>query len=204
MVPPMTKEEHLTLIYNALREISPYVRRSMLISHAVASEEDDTGRTVLWISSGHYLMATLKYNVELGSLGPNSRVYHANLLGISMLGFYEEDVKAVAALVWAEFLQDPGRYPVYAEESAPLLSPVVVADNTVNGACKIPPLADANDEDSDGWVTVTEIGGGDNDSDETITDIAPASLVGRQHRSAAAAAALEPSPSQPEYKTKSE
>jgi len=210
----MSKDDHLRAIYTALREVSPFVRRSMFMTQAVSCVEEQSGRTVLWISEAHHLFATLRYNLERGALGKAAIMHQAELVGIPMWGVYEEHMMAVVDLVWKEFLLDPVRFPVYCEDgplindalppAIPRKDPLAVGAIDNNNDLEVPPMQVA-DADNDGWVTVDVLPITISPRVETIDR---ASLIGRHHHdppvAAAAAAAHYHHELVPENKHKSE
>jgi len=127
----MTKDAHLQRIYSALQAVSPYVRRSMLVFEAIPSVEQSAGgeRSVLWMNEGHPLLPILIHNVREGRLGNDAFVHQATLAGMPVCGVYEDDLRRVIDLIWAEFQANSVAYPVYNEDGTPLAR--------VNGLCGV-------------------------------------------------------------------
>jgi len=205
----MSKDDHLRAIYVALCEISPYVRRSMFMAQAVSCVEEQSGRTVLWISEAHHLFATLRYNYARGALGKGAVMHQAELVGIPMWGVYEEHMAAVAELVWKEFVLDPQRYPVYHDDGPRITDNLThasvssqakdpLAVGALDKELKVPKLQ-FEEDDNDDWVTVDEL------PVSRIETIDRAPLIGRNpHEVISAAAAVFHEPAPLENKHKSE
>lgn len=169
--PGMTLEQRVDYIYRDLVAVSSRVRRSMLVYNCVASDfttkDQKTGqqvvRRVLWMTTSHPFFPVTQRLVD--SHYPGLPIHRSSLAGIPMRGVDSDIVKMVADVVWAYFVADTDRYPVYDEDGTKL--------DTM-------PLADVSDEETPAAkldVIVQLDDGGDEDGTLFVVDSPSAAVL---------------------------
>jgi hypothetical protein len=120
----MTQDQRMDAIYEELKRVSPYVRRSMLVFQCLPSVENTIDpvtflpleRSVLWITTAHPFLPIIDHNLHRGAFGPHAIIYQSQLEGIAVRGICADHYNIVADAVWDVFLGDVERYAIYQED----------------------------------------------------------------------------------------